>query len=239
MKIYAVIPTHNRPTELAELLSSIPAIVDVLVIDNASTPPVDWSNLRQPGNPGAWTQTIRDEEQPPNLSRLWNIGLDWASKQEDIHTECDVDTCANEDYAVAILNDDVVLPSGFLELMAHELKFHGVDIAFPSPVGFPDMLVNRDRPFPGLGIRLTGWCFMVRGSSGLRADESLRWWCGDDDLQAQAVRNGRGTVGVVLPPVMRHCLVHRYPDQSTTGVLREQTERDMTTFVKKWGQRPW
>jgi hypothetical protein len=61
---------------------------------------------------------------------------------------------------------------------------------------------------------------------------------------------GRGTVGVspwdfqpeamaAGMPANNGGLHHRYPDQSTTGVLREQTERDMETYVKKWGFRPW
>lgn len=235
MKIYAVVPTHNRHTELAELLRSIPPDVHVLVIDNASEPAVQFNLPLE--FLGRRIQFMRDEEQPPNLSRLWNVGLDWAQKL--FATDDWARPGKGDDWAVAILNDDVVLPSGLLDGLAYEMQSHDVDIAFPAPAGAERCDVNTDDPFPGVGRRLTGWCFMVRGSSGLRADESLRWWCGDDDLQAQAVRNGRGTVGVVLPPVMRHCLVHRYPDQSTTGVLREQTEKDMTTFVEKWGQRPW
>lgn len=234
MKLYAVIPTHNRPEELAALLDSIPADVYVLVIDNASEPKTQFSlPLRFLGRR---IQVTRDEEQPPNLSRLWNIGLDWANLLEQEQQRMPHNML--QDYAVAILNDDVVLPPRLLHHLADELTYHDVDIACPGTTGL-QCYVNKGDPFPGVGLRLTGWCFVVRGSSGLRADESLRWWCGDDDLQAQAVENGRGTVAIKLNPDMAAGLRHKHPDQSTTGVLAEQTHKDMATFVAKWGQRPW
>jgi len=242
MRIYAVIPTHNRHTELGELLATIPHWVDVLVIDNASDPPVaekiadgHWAR-RSPDGP----LVCRDEEQPPNLSRLWNIGLDWAAEQ---YTRYAAKYASNplgrsDEYCVAVLNDDVLLSPGLLTTLAAGLIRHDVDISFPGPVGTKDF-VNRDLPFPGTELRMTGWCFMVRGSSGLRANENLRWWCGDDDLQAQAVTHGRGSVRIGLRDFEVAGLQHRHPDESTVGVLREQTEVDMAAFVAEWGQHPW
>ncbi len=239
MKTYAVIPTHNRPAELAALLDSIPA--DVLVIDNASEPATQFSlPLRFLGRR---IQVMRDEEQPPNLSRLWNIGLDWAEELHRSAGHIPTDPVSGyvgaDAYAVAILNDDVVLPKGFLWTMAAELTNHQVDISFPGQVG-QRCHVNRQKTrAPGLGLRMTGWCFMVRGSSGLRADERLRWWCGDDDLERSAAVHGRGTVRFELTPEQAAELVHRYPDQSTRGELAAQTNKDMDTYVAKWGDRPW
>jgi glycosyltransferase involved in cell wall biosynthesis len=239
VKIYAVIPTHNRHADLAELLGTIPADVDVLVIDNASDRDAAIENSAVTDRrfiAGHNTEYRWDDEQPPNLSRLWNIGLDWAHTRD--HNAVGCAGIGDGNYAVAILNDDVVLPPRLLHHLADELTYHDVDIAFPGSVGL-QCYVNKGDPFPGVGLRLTGWCFIVRGSSGLRADESLRWWCGDDGLQAQAVENGRGTVAVMLNPDMAESLRHKHPDESTTGVLREQTEKDMATFVAKWGRRPW
>lgn len=235
MKLYAVIPTHNRHDDLAELLDSIPADVHVLVIDNASTPPVAERQFND-AERVMDIDYVRDEEQPPNLSRLWNIGLDWAARRFDPIPECRAQRI--DDYAVAILNDDVLLPPGFLNLMARELEAHKTDIAFPGRVGERCHVNNSHMP-PGVHMRMTGWCFVVRGSSGLRADERLRWWCGDDDLERSAAMHGRGVVRVGLTAEQAKGLLHKYPDQSTAGVLREQTARDMATFVTKWGCRPW
>ncbi len=237
MKIYAVIPTHNRHEDLAALLRTIPADVHVLVIDNASEPPSSEHDLFQLRMTElARTHVVRDEEQPPNLSRLWNIGLDWAHTMSNHDPDWRRPALdPRPEYAVAILNDDVVLSPNLLGFLAKEMAHHDVDIAFPGHGTSCD--VNTTDPFPGVARRMTGWCFLVRGSSGIRADESLRWWCGDDDIQADAVRNGRGSVGVFLEPEYKP--THKHPDESTVGVLREQTDKDMTTFVEKWGQRPW
>jgi len=239
---YAVIPTHNRPDDLAELLDSIPPYVHVLVIDNASTPPIAERQFND-AERVMDIDYIRDAEQPPNLSRLWNLGLDWAQRQ---HTRrCGLAEYFPDvtklppigGYAVTVLNDDVVLPPSYFATMATELLDHDVDIAFPCSDGSTRCHVNKAKGAVGTRLRMTGFCFTVRGSSGLRADERLRWWCGDDDLEQQALQGGRGTVRV--PFLGAQHIVHKFPDQSTTGVLREQTNRDMATFVKKWGFRPW
>lgn len=236
VRIYAVIPTHNRHDELSELLATIPHFVETLVIDNASTPAV-FEHPRFLQRTRGW-EVIRDDEQPPNLSRLWNIGLQWAADRYAKYYDRPNKLSLSNEYGVAVLNDDVLLSPGLLTALAAKLIQHDVDIAFPGPVGTRDF-VNRELPFPGTALRMTGWCFMVRGSSELRADESLRWWCGDDDIQAQAVTHGRGSVRVGLRDFEVAGLQHRHPDEQTTGVLREQTEVDMKTFVAKWGQHPW
>lgn len=236
MNVFAVIPTHNRFDDLVELLDTIPPDVHILVIDNASDRDVRTSlPLRFLGRR---LRVIQDPEQPPNLSRLWNVGFDWAEQLYRAGCKLPVEFDQGDDWAVAILNDDVVLPVGFFELMTMELKAHKVDIAFPGPPN-ETCFVNTKYPFPGVGLRMTGWCFVVRGGSGLRADERLRWWCGDDDLQASAVRHGRGTVRVEMKGSMAHELRHKHPDESTAGVLAEQTHGDMEAFTKKWGRRPW
>jgi glycosyltransferase involved in cell wall biosynthesis len=236
VRLYAIIPTHNRQDELAELLATIPHYVEVLVVDNASEPPVlDRPALDQRTRGAA---VVRDEEQPPNLSRLWNLGLQWAADRYREYYDRPNKLGLSDEYGVAVLNDDVLLSPGLLTTLAANLIRHDVDIAFPGPVGSKDF-VNRELPFPGTALRMTGWCFMVRGSSGLRANENLRWWCGDDDLQAQAVTHGRGSVRVGLRDFEVAGLQHRYPDQSTTGALREQADADMKMFVAEWGQHPW
>ena len=252
MKHYAVIPTHNRPDDLAELLDSIPPDVHVLVIDNASDPSIageaGFRGDQFTRFLGRRIRVMRDEEQPPNLSRLWNLGLNWAEELHLAAYEAEYDR-GNlprgddmltlhewEPWAVTVLNDDVVLPSRFFSRMGDELLDHEVDIAFPCSDGSTRCHVNKAKGAVGTQLRMTGFCFTVRGSSGLRADERMRWWCGDDDLKQQALQCGRGTVRV---PFSVGAIVHKYPDQSTTGVLREQTNLDMATFVKKWGFRPW
>ncbi len=234
---FVVIPTHNRHVELAALLDSIPARAFVLVIDNASEPPValpsgflsaEFDRLL-----GRRISAVRDSEQPPNLSRLWNIGLDWAAALNE--------STRFDQYFVTVLNDDAVMHPRYFEAAEHAFRFTNAAIVFPNRPGRAikerGHMLHREQPRSPVDFsaRLTGWCFTLRGSVGLRADESMRWWCGDNDLEQQAMNHG-GTV--MLQDVEVDNL---YADLSTVTnpALQAQTRKDMATFVEKWGFRPW
>jgi hypothetical protein len=233
---FVVIPTHDRPNELAALLAAIPLRVAVLVIDNASDPSIT-GEAGFKGDQfdqflGRRIRVIRDEEQPPNLSRLWNIGLDWAAKLQH--------PVFNEHY-VTILNDDAVIEPGYFDAVEAGFQYTSAAIAFPNRPGRMlkerGHMLHREQPRCPVDFtaRLTGWCFTLRGSIGLRADERLRWWCGDNDLEMQAMEHG-GTVMLQDTHVG-----NLYADVSTvtSDALSRQTKLDMATFVKKWGFRPW
>lgn len=212
---FAVIPTHDRPAELRQTISSLDLPPErILVIDNASTPPVA----------GVAAQVVRDEEQPPNISRLWNIGLDWAHEQ-----------AAGEKYAVAVLNDDLVLPPGFLDAMTGALNRYGAAIAYPDRSGDNPDWHNTEQGPVLKPHRMTGYAFVVDGQANLRADERFRWWYGDDDLEWRAQAAG-GTVRVGGVTVE-----HLYSNASTYGspVLNAQTEVDAQSFIAKWGRPSW
>lgn len=213
---FAVIPTHNRPAELRQTIATLGLPPErVLVVDNASTPPVADVDAT----------VVRDSEQPPNLSRLWNIGLDWAHEQ-----------AAGEKYAVAVLNDDLVLPPGFLDTMVEAMDRTGAVIAYPDQFGRGSDWHNTVQgPIEPRNNRLTGYAFVLSGQAGLRADERFRWWYGDDDLEWQAQAIG-GTVlvgGVTVE--------HLHPNASTAEnpVLREQSGVDKKSFIAKWGRSAW
>lgn len=213
--IYAVIATHNRPADLADCLTAVrDQVHHVIVIDNASAPPVAVD---------AADTVIADPEQPPNLSRLWNVGIDYAAQH----------AAANAAYAwdVLILNDDLVPGPGLAPGLQAAMRDAGCDIASPGPHH-----VAFHQPGPvNLATRLLGFCFLLRGESGIRADETIRWWAGDDDLGQQAcARGGR----LVVPGLT---WTHRHPDESThtRPELRAQADLDMAAFAAKWGFAPW
>lgn len=227
METYVVVPTHNRNEMVLALVESLRLPADrVLIIDNASNPPVPPARSIDPFNPPPPVATLLlDFEQPPNLARLWNLGIDWAEKQAD-----------GREHAVAILNDDVVLPPLFLDYMTSALEQTGAAAAFPDQHGRGHGLLHRTLrgPVP-LRERMTGYAFVLRGGIGLRADEWLRWWFGDDDLEWQALERG-GTVLVGGISVQ-----HLHPDESTRTrpELEAQTHRDRQAFLAKWGSAPW
>lgn len=234
VKHFVVIPTHNRPYELAALLNRIPVSAYVLVIDNASEPSIT-GDAGFKGDMfdkflGRRIRVIRDEEQPPNLSRLWNIGLNWADGFQD--------PVFNEHF-VTILNDDAMIEPHYFEAVDAAFRHTDAAITFPNRgmLAAKGTMLHREAPRTPVPLnqRLTGWCFTLRGSIGLRADERLRWWCGDNDLEMQAMEHG-GTV------MLQDTYVQNlYADISTvtSDALSRQTKLDMATFVEKWGFRPW
>jgi GT2 family glycosyltransferase len=216
---FAVVVTHNRPTELGRCLAAIsPQVLQVLVVDNASDPPAEApAGLRN-------VVVVRDLEQPPNLSRLWNAGLDAVEKYRPEAVDV---------WDVAVLNDDAEPPEGWMAAVAGGIRATGAAAGCSVGARHPATVVHGPQAPANTGTRLHGWAFVIRGETGLRADERLRWWCGDDDLSAKA-RQAGGLVHVPGFPVPNY-----HADTTTVGVLAEQAGRDMQTFVDLWGHRPW
>jgi hypothetical protein len=217
---FAVVVTHNRPAELELCLRAIVPQVDrVVVIDNASRPPA-----AIPDDLAAKTVLGVDLEQPPNLSRMWNVGLDGISRNvcRDVAA-----------WDVAVLNDDAIVPPGWMATVGGEVRRLGAAAGCSVGDRSAVTLLHGATAAPSVATRLTGWAFLLVGEAGLRADERLRWWAGDDDLSAKA-RLAGGVVHVPGLPVP-----NLHADQTTRGVLAEQAGRDMATFVDIWGRRPW
>lgn len=230
----AVVATHNRPAELARLVDAIAPQCDrIIVIDNASDPPIprykieEWPVGRSGEPNSCWIKVVHDAEQPPNLSRLWNIGIDiTAGLCRDLPA-----------WDVAVLNDDAVPPPGWWDAVSGAMRLHGADAACADPFDrLPQgmtWVLHADAPMT-VGTRLAGWAMMLRGEwDGARFDERFRWWCGDDDISLRA-RQAGGLVHVGGYPVP-----NTGADTSTMGVLAEQSGRDMAAFVEKHGKRPW
>ncbi|ROO50807.1 hypothetical protein EDC02_5665 [Micromonospora sp. Llam0] len=195
MKLYAVIATHNRHELISGLTEKLwRDNVTPIVIDNASTPPFTSS----------YGVTIFDPEQPPNLSRLWNLGLSVA-----------VDMAGSEEFAVAILNDDLVVYPGFVAELAEGL---GGQAAVSHPSG------------------IIGCAYVLRGSLVRRRqlwlDERFRWWYGDNDLEWQARK-----LGGLQPVRLKGEIRHLYPNYTTKSrrELRAQADSDRAAFLAKWG----
>lgn len=221
---YAVVPTHNRPQRLAELVAALGKQVDtIIVLDNASDPPMDWAQLAALA-PSATLELLREPEQPPNLSRFWNrlfgyvAGLAAARGQET--------------WDVAVFNDDAVLPNGWYDACSTLLRADEKAVAAHTgtvPIHRRELL--DEYPYPR-DKRMCPWAFVVKGEAGLRSDESMRWWFFDDDFNRQAIQAG-GVLAVPGPLVINAEAV-----QSTVGVLAEQAQQDMETFAAKWGGLP-
>lgn len=222
---YAVIATHNKQRQVTDLvwhLSDL-GIERVVIIDNASQPQLESSALP------AVSFVHYDPEQPPNLSRLWNIGLDWVSNYHE-------DTFGDVPWNVCILNDDVRMTETWISSVSEHLRGHptaalayGDQHGFLSGPTLHSTLTSTDAL-----LKICGYAHMSRGELGIRFDESMRWWYSDDDYDWQARKLGGS---LVVPHVRVH---HDSPDVATmtTPALYEQACRDRETFIAKWGIAP-
>lgn len=209
---------------LSHLIHSIAAdVTQVIVIDNASQPYVSPLSLSY------WPNNLRvlyDDEQPPNLSRLWNRGIDAVAKHAH--------NMDHTTWNVAVLNDDTVLPSGWYTAVSSALREHPTAVAacgaLSHHVREP---ILKNAPDSDLLTRMTPWAFIMRGEIGIRGDESLRWWWGDTDVDWRAREAG----GVLIIP--GNIAVNECANASTNGPLLEQAGRDRETFRQKWGGNPW
>lgn len=221
---FAVVPTHNRPERLAALVESLaPQCNEIVVLDNASDPPVDREDLFALAmKHGADLTVLRDPEQPPNLSRFWNVLFDRCAEHARL-----VNFPA---WDVAVFNDDAIVPAGWYDICSTVLRGHDkAAVAHTGSVPIHRHELLDAYPYPR-EKRMCPWAFVVKGELGLRSDESLRWWYFDDDFCRQAIDAG----GVLAAPGPLVINAHAVKSTAESGVLSEQAEKDRVAFEAKW-----
>lgn len=222
----AVIPARDRHDMLDDCINSVIDQVDrVIVIDNESVPPID---------PGPWhgkVGVVSLPIDPPNISTLWNVGLQLAANS----AQAAHPTGEYVEWDVAVLNSDVVVPPGWIETLSAAMRSTTAVLAYPDQHGGQQQILHTKAEPIDLRQRITGYAFMLRGEHGLRFDEDLAWWYGDDSADWTAREQG----GALLVPGIP--VEHRAPNVSThqRPELLEQTGRDRATFEAKWGRTPW
>lgn len=230
---YAVIPTRNRPDDLRRCLESLVDQVDhVIVVDNGSEPPLQGRDYKFST---MGVTIIRDSETPPNLSRLWNVGIKATQRIEgwdpETGEQAEVSLVDHDDYWIAVINDDALAPPFWVDKVVGSMKSYVASAACTS-VHASEPRLHKNPPRSAFD-RLCGWAFILDGSDGILANEDLRWWYGDNDIDMKARRLG-GTL--ILPgPVPSN----RLANQSTTGILAEQAGKDRATFEAIYGPVPW
>lgn len=218
----AVIPTRNRHDLLADCINSVVDQVDsVIVLDNLSDPPVD----PEPWHGKAGVVSVPMD--PPNISTLWNVGIALADSQAH--------RAGAAAWDIAVLNSDVVVPPGWAETLSTAMRSTPAVLAYPDQHGGREQILHTKAGPIDLRQRITGYAYMLRGETGLRLDEDLAWWYGDDDLDWRARKAG----GALLVPGIP--VEHRCPNGSMyeRPELQEQAGRDRATFEAKWGRTPW
>lgn len=227
----AVIPTRDRHGMLVDLLYSAREQFDIIVVvDNWSVPLLNRDWLIKEGWSdhmySAHVTFVRDLQDPPNISALWNKGIEAA------------DTIAKSQgykaWDIAVLNSDVELPRNWARRLSASMRGTSAVLAYPDQFGGQQMVLHREAGPVPMNQRITGYAYMLRGEAGLRLDESMRWWYSDDDLDWTARING----GSLLVPGLG--VVHKEPNASTNARpdLSAQAGLDRQTFAAKWGRTP-
>lgn len=161
-------------------------------------------------------------DEPVNLSAIWNMGLNWAHE-----------LARGEEYVVAVFNDDLTIPPGLVQAFSDRLYAEGSSAVFAHSWSDLPNMTTKD-PWH-LGNRMVGFAFALRGTDGLRADETFLWWWGDTDLDLQA-RKARGVCAIGVPTLQHHDpngYTNRNPE------LTAQSGRDRDRFKMKHGWVPW
>jgi len=211
---------------LADCVDSIAPQVDtVFILDNQSDPPIAtarWPVQMESG----WVVSKQVEMDPPNISRLWNIGINEAGRDA---------FCRNlHEWDVIVLNSDVIVPPGWVDALSSAMRATTAVLAYPDQCGGRQQVLHTTAEPVDLRQRITGYAYLLRGESDLRLDESMAWWYSDDDLDWRARISG----GALLVPGL--AVEHRAPNVSTEErpELAEQAGRDRQTFITKWGKAP-
>lgn len=209
---YAVIVTRDRPVPYAACVAAItPQVEDIITICHG-----DAAVAYAAGVP------VRYDLELPNISVMWNLGLDLLAE-----------AFPDQPYDVAVLNDDAVVPPYWFDHIA-------------GPMGFTDAaagcvdqhhrlatpLLHRTPGRVDLRERLTGFAFILDGTKGIRADETMRWWLSDDAIDWTARTLG-GTLIVPGEPVQ-----HPPGGSPLTPEFARWYDEDRATFITKWGSAP-
>jgi hypothetical protein len=245
---FAVIITHNRPELLRRCVDAIAPQVDtVLVIDNASDPPVMPSDYHADSLTFGKVLQLDVPTQPPNLPALWNLGLGVVAnirmatenqQQADLlRGTAAIRTQDSGSAHVAFLCDDAIAPAGWFDAVTTAMDRTGAAAGCSDPFGHLHEPILKTQQDSDLLHRMVGWAFVLDADRGIEPDETMHWWWCDTDIDWQARAAGGmvmvGHPSLVVPNERPNEFLMQKPE------LAEQAGRDGETFAAKWGGRPW
>lgn len=155
---------------------------------------------------------INYTKQPPNISEMWNLGLEKAQS-------------LGADWT-AVLNDDAIVFPHWFDRIETAIRKEKASGGWAAGEHSGHLLYERAT---ATMQRMTGYAFVIR--SNFRADEQFQWWYGDNDLEWRARENG-GMVQV------GGSIEHRHPNSTTVGRLAHIATEDGKRFKAKWGKMP-
>jgi hypothetical protein len=162
---------------------------------------------------------LTDHDEGINISRWWNLGLDWIAEHADPGP-----------YEVLCAESDVRITGPTLDRLRAALRGHGLAVVGADWYGVTPGAVEIQHDLtPGpLTHRLPGVCLLVAGELQLRYDPQFRWWYADDDFEWQHRKAGGS--GLVGGTSIDHGPGRPLADERATYALV-----DYPRFIAKWG----
>ena len=191
MKRYAVIPTGNREADYLNVIAWCKAHHFTTVTIATSPEAYDYSVGKVIVN------------NQLNISRWWNIGLDYIAEKMFAN---------DEEYIVAILNDDVILQDDWTEKLEPYIV-QGNSGASGQRWGTKE--------------KISGYAFLLNGRHDMRFDEKFVWYCGDDDMYQQCLTEGGFAI-------VKGLVVENKYARSSESLFSGQIEKDFTSYREKW-----
>lgn len=153
--LFAVIPTRDRPAHYSKCVEAIRSQVDDLVTVAHLEPYYALGSI------------VPYSDDPPNISTMWALGL----------RRCE-ELSRDRDFYAAILNDDVVVPQGWLSTILQKMEEEGT------------VLGSGRAPYLRKEA-LCGPAFVLKGRT-IVPNEKYDWWASDDWIAEEAVKNWGG-----------------------------------------------
>ena len=215
---YAIIPTNGRDC-FRDCLNAVLGQVDHIyvveggpgakLVDAHTDYGVNFSIIREP---------------ELNISKWWNLGLTLLESRAK--------ALSMKKWDVIILNDDVIVPPGWVAAVSEGMRAAGAAAGCSGAPG-PHTVVHHQPGPVGLATRMVGYAFILAGEKGVRANEQLRWYFSDDHVDWMARRAG----GMAMIP--GYPVDHLYPNAQMSGELHATVPEDAARFAAYWGMRPW
>jgi hypothetical protein len=224
----AVVPSNGRDC-LKDCLMALQPQVDYLVI--IYTVPYRDGELRPAQGKGIAVRDLRG----PNVSRWWNQGIITAERAVYLIPKLgagDASALRKLKWDIAIINDDVIIPSGWFDAVSEKMRELGAAAGCSGGRGQHSILHTQPGPVD-LTTRMQGFAFMLAGEKGMRANEDLRWYFSDDYLDWEARKQG----GMVMIPGFH--VEHLHPNGQMSPELQEMSAEDAGKFKSLYGAMPW
>jgi hypothetical protein len=221
----ALILTHNRQELLDQCIAAIAPQVDVvLVIDNASSPPAVVPNF---------VHLLKVPDQPPNLSNLWNRGFQYFERYRKWNYPDEGRPDPGLD--IAMLCDDAIVPEGWFAAVTEGMRLTDAATGCSNPWGTQHPPFVKTAPDGDITNRMIGWAWVVDHDREPLADETMRWWYLDTDMDWWARAHGGFVMvgGYSVPNVHPGGWTNAKPE------LGGQVAHDRAAFAAKHGSVPW